>query len=230
MKPEEQFFPQYEICKNEEGKPILLGRGGFSTVYEVRRRETAGRHYALKVIGSDQKIVRPELFRETVRLQRLLGEQCPYIVRILDTAETTDAENGGRPVQGILMEKLSPVLDKDKFGKVSLTVPGLAEEPEVLTFAMQIGQAIYLAHAGNILHRDVKLENIFRDEETGQYKLGDFGLAKYVEDGRAETVAYTDGYGAPEISRRLYDNYGATADIYSFGILHSRRMCVDGSS
>lgn len=94
MKPEEQFFPQYEICKNEEGKPILLGRGGFSTVYEVRRRETAGRHYALKVIGSDQKIVRPELFRDTVRLQRLLGEQCPYIVRILDTAETTDAENG----------------------------------------------------------------------------------------------------------------------------------------
>lgn len=172
----------------------------------------------MKVIGSDQKIVRPELFRETVRLQRLLGEQCPYIVRILDTAETTDAENGGRPVQGILMEKLSPVLDKDKFGKVSLTVPGLAEESEVLTFAMQIGQAIYLAHAGNILHRDVKLENIFRDEETGQYKLGDFGLAKYVEDGKAETVAYTDGYGAPEISRRLYDNYGATADIYSFGI------------
>ena len=218
MGVEEQLFSQYEICKNEEGRPVLLGRGGFSTVYEVRRRETAGRHYALKVIGSDQKIVRPELFRETVRLQRLLGEQCPYIVRILDTAETTDAENGGRPVQGILMEKLSPVLDKDRFGKVSLTVPGLMEEPEVLTFAMQIGQAIYLAHSGNILHRDVKLENIFRDEETGQYKLGDFGLAKYVEDGKAETVAYTDGYGAPEISRRLYDNYGATADIYSFGI------------
>lgn len=233
MKPEEQFFPQYEICKNEEGKPILLGRGGFSTVYEVRRRETAGRHYALKVIGSDQKIVRPELFRETVRLQRLLGEQCPYIVRILDTAETTDAENGGRPVQGILMEKLSPVLDKDRFGKVSLTVSGLMEEPEVLTFAMQIGQAIYLAHAGNILHRDVKLENIFRDEETGQYKLGDFGLAKYVEDGKAETVAYTDGYGAPEISRRLYDNYGATADIYSFGItlyLLLNDLCFPGSS
>lgn len=218
MGVEEQLFSQYEICKNEEGRPVLLGRGGFSTVYEVRRRETAGRHYALKVIGSDQKIVRPELFRETVRLQRLLGEQCPYIVRILDTAETTDAENGGRPVQGILMEKLSPVLDKDRFGKVSLTVPGLMEEPEVLTFAMQIGQAIYLAHSGNILHRDVKLENIFRDEETGQYKLGDFGLAKYVEDGKAETVAYTDGYGAPEISRRLYENYGATADIYSFGI------------
>lgn len=103
----------------------------------------------------------------------------------------------------------------------------------MLTFAMQIGQAIYLAHAGNILHRDVKLENIFRDEETGQYKLGDFGLAKYVEDGRAETVAYTDGYGAPEISRRLYDNYGATADIYSFGItlyLLLNDLCFPGSS
>jgi hypothetical protein len=52
MKPEEQFFPQYEICKNEEGKPILLGRGGFSTVYEVRRRETAGRHYACAPSGA----------------------------------------------------------------------------------------------------------------------------------------------------------------------------------
>lgn len=218
MKVEEQLFPQYEVCKNKEGKPILLGRGGFSTVYEVRREGTAGRHYALKVIGSDHKSVRPELFRETVRLQRLLGEQCPYIVRILDTLETTDPENGNRPVQEILMEKLTPVLDKDKFGKVSLNFPGLTEEKEVLNFAMQVGQAIYLAHANNILHRDVKLENIFRDEETGLYKLGDFGLAKYVEDGKAETVAYTDGYGAPEISRRLYDNYGATADIYSFGI------------
>lgn len=218
MGVEEQLFSQYEICKNEEGKPVLLGRGGFSTVYEVRRRETAGRHYALKVIGSDHKTVRPELFRETVRLQRLLGEQCPYIVRILDTVETTDAENGSRPVQGILMEKLTPVFNKDKFGKVSVNFPGLTEEKEVLDFAMQVGQAVYLAHANNILHRDVKLENIFRDEETGMYKLGDFGLAKYVEDGKAETVAYTDGYGAPEISRRLYDNYGATADIYSFGI------------
>lgn len=218
MSVEEQPFSQYEICKNEEGKPVLLGRGGFSTVYEVRRRETAGRHYALKVIGSDRKTVRPELFRETVRLQRLLGEQCPYIVRILDTMETADAENGNRPVQGILMEKLTPVLNKDKFGKVSVNFPEITEEKEVLDFAMQVGQAVYLAHANNILHRDVKLENIFRDEETGRYKLGDFGLAKYVEDGKAETVAYTDGYGAPEISRRLYDNYGATADIYSFGI------------
>ena len=218
MGVEEQLFSQYEVCKNEEGKPVLLGRGGFSTVYEVRRRETAAHHYALKVIGGDQKTVRPELFRETVRMQRLLGEQCPYIVRILDTTETTDPENDNRPVQGILMEKLTPVLDKNKLGKVSLNFPGFTEEKEVLDFAMQVGQAIYLAHANNILHRDVKLENIFRDEETGRYKLGDFGLAKYVEDGRAETVAYTDGYGAPEISRRLYDNYGATADIYSFGI------------
>lgn len=233
MSVEEQLFSQYEICKNEESSPILLGRGGFSTVYEVRRRETAGHHYALKSIGSDNKTVQPEWFRETVRLQRSLGEQCPYIVRILETAEGTDPENGNRPVQGILMEKLTPVLDKDKFGKVSVQYPELTEEREVLNFAMQIGQAIYLAHTNNILHRDVKLENIFREEETGIYKLGDFGLAKYVEDGRAETVAYTDGYGAPEIIRRLYDNYGATADIYSFGItlyLLLNDLCFPGSA
>ena len=235
MGVEEQLFPQIEICKTEDGRPVLLGRGGFSTVYEVKRRKASGHrtaHYAMKVIGGEKRSVPPELFRETVRLQWLLGEQCPYVVRILETAESTDAENGNCPIQGIVMERLLPVLDRNKYGKVSVNVPGLMEEKEVLRLALQIGQALQIAHANNILHRDIKLENIFWDEMTQSYKLGDFGLAKYVEDGKAETVAYTDGYGAPEISRRLCDSYGATADIYSFGIslyLLLNDLCFPGS-
>ena len=48
--------------------------------------------------------------------------------------------------------------------------------------------------------------------------LGDFGIAKTVEDGKADTVVFTKGYGAPEIERRLAGDYNVTADIYSFGV------------
>ena len=44
-------------------------------------------------------------------------------------------------------------------------------------------------HNSGYLHRDIKLENIFWDEESRQYKLGDFGIAKYIGDGDAETKA-----------------------------------------
>lgn len=54
--------------------------------------------------------------------------------------------------------------------------------------------------------------------KTGQYKLGDFGIALKTAEGMASTVAYTDGYGAPEIIRRSDDKYDVTADIYSLGM------------
>ena len=124
----------------------------------------------------------------------------------------------GLLLQFILMEKLEDVITKDKFKKASISRQELCDETGVIRFALQIGQAIHLAHSNSILHRDIKLENIFWDESEQCYKLGDFGIAKFVEGGNAETVVYTDGYGAPEIERRLNDYYNATADIYSFGI------------
>ena len=116
------------------------------------------------------------------------------------------------------MEKLNNIISKDKFGNVKLLKNDLETEDEVVNFAKQVGSALLITHNNNFLHRDVKLENIFWDEELQQYKLGDFGEAKYVENGNAETVIFTDGYGAPEIDKRLQGSYIATADIYSFGV------------
>lgn len=235
LQDEGYLFQQYEFYK-EEGKFRLLGKGGFSCVYEVLDKANPEKHYALKVIGFERHSITSEEFQRTTRLQRNLCEQTPYVVRILNTMElriTLDEMGNLLSViapeeksafdetfllQFILMEKLENILEKDKFKKAFLNRDEMSSIEEVMCFARQIGEAISVAHKNSVLHRDIKLENIFWDDKEKCYKLGDYGLAKKVEDGSAETIVYTDGYGAPEIERRLNDSYDATADIYSLGI------------
>ena len=141
------------------------------------------------------------------------------LTEIKDAAKEAWEEDGNSlHLQFVLMEKLDELIEKDRFGKARLLREELNTESGVLKLAFEIGQALALTHNNKCLHRDIKIENIFWDSSEQVYKLGDFGIAKWAEDGNAETVVYTDGYGAPEIERRLYDSYNATADIYSLGI------------
>ena len=141
------------------------------------------------------------------------------ITETKDAAKEAWEENGNSLyLQFVLMERLDELIEKDRFGKAGLLRKELNTESEVLKLAFEIGQALALTHNNKCLHRDIKIENIFWDTSEQVYKLGDFGIAKWAEDRNAETIVYTDGYGAPEIERRLYDSYNATADIYSLGI------------
>ncbi|SCY38584.1 Serine/threonine protein kinase [Lachnospiraceae bacterium XBB2008] len=231
------LFPQFALKKTND-ELILLGSGGFSSVYEMYNKERPELPFTLKVTGFSKHTVSSEEFQKTSRVQWILGQESDYIVRILDTRElalkfdengkVTDVRDVSKEIweetdetlhlQFVLMEKLDRLIEKDRFGKATLLCRDLNSEDEVLKLALQIGQALAASHADNCLHRDIKLENIFRDPEEMVYKLGDFGVAKWAENGNAETVVYTDGYGAPEIERRFSESYDATADIYSLGI------------
>ncbi len=213
------LFPQFAfVTEGEELK--LIGKGGFSSVYEMYNRERPELKYALKVTGLGNRYADPESFRNTSRLWWLLGRESDYIVRVIETGErhVTLEEGDELDLQLVLTEELSGIIEKDRFGNACLSNKKPASEEEVIEFAGHIGRALLKSHNENVLHRDVKLENIFWDEANGVYKLGDFGIAKYALEGVAETICYTDGYGAPEIEKRLYENYDDTADIYSFGI------------
>lgn len=220
-----------------ENSLCLLGAGGTSYVYEMYDEQAPDRHYALKVIGFSGSLDDINGVSYSVSAQYQLSEQSENIVRVIslrtmklifddednvtglvrDNEESFDASEG-LPIQMILMEKLESIISKDKYGNVYLTRNELRTEEEIINFTKQIGRAIFTVHSYSVLHRDIKLENIFWDPVSGRYKLGDFGVARYVDDGSAETVLFTDGYGAPEIEKRLRDSYNATADIYSFGI------------
>lgn len=228
-------FPQFAFYKVKDQLQIM-GSGSFSVVFEMMEKEHPNRHYAMKVMGFEGHVVDSAAFWNAFRIQRILCDDSPNVVRVLSARElelkldrqgqvqeVRDAKEErwnteGLILQFVLMEKLECIVRKDKFGNIVLQDLPLHTQEEVLSFAEQIGQAVRLAHENHVLHRDIKLENIFWDKREKCYKLGDFGIAKYAENGNAETVVYTDGYGAPEIECRLDDHYGATADIYSLGI------------
>lgn len=232
---------------SENGKLVLLGKGSSANVYRAETRTAQKNGYAIKVIGFGDKHIQPEAFRTSVQIQRELGLFQDNIVKIYDAVELRVwiegehtvtrsekiypyivpykekeiAEGNFLYLQFILMEEVMPLLMDDRFGRPSLRPGKLAsfDENEILKLAHDIGTALSLAHAEKLIHRDVKLENIFCTADGEHYKLGDFGIARTADDGLASTVAFTKGYGAPEVVGTLEGRYDFTADIYSFGML-----------
>lgn len=230
-------FPGYTFCR-ENDQCRLLGSGSFALVFDAA--DKAGRNRCcIKVVGFGDRRVDPEEFRRTMDAQKLMSIQCANVVRIYGYTQLyvrLDEENrvvAAEPVsegvqqedclllQFALMEKLVPVLTAGNDRRPVLSPQNLAEgdEKEVLRLGEQMVKALTALHGSKILHRDIKLENIFYDPRYRRYKLGDFGIAKATRDGLASTVAFTKGYGAPEIVGMPEDRYDCTADIYSLGMV-----------
>jgi serine/threonine protein kinase len=78
------------------------------------------------------------------------------------------------------------------------------QEYEILLIFRQIVCAISYLHENNILHRDIKTDNIFLNKE-GYIKVGDFGISKMLTTKReAESVVGTPYYISPEIVILIY--------------------------
>lgn len=225
------------ILATKDGKPELLGSGSYAHVYGAQKRSGRGQ-FALKVIGFGEKGADSSDFQKTLEKQQTMSLSCPYIVKVHDFTQLRvwldpqgqvvdlapypfpNRPGNALDLQFVLMERLEPVLCSARFGKVQLHPARLAggDEQEIITLAGHITQALETAHKGKMLHRDVKLENIFYDSRRKRYKLGDFGIAKITKDGFASTTAFTKGYGAPEIVLSPVERYDQTADIYSLGM------------
>lgn len=178
LEDQEALFPEFSLDR-EENTLRLLGSGGFSVVYEMTSRRDHQTHYALKVMGLQPHMSSPEDFRAALKAQRLLMEQTPYVVRILEVKrlwirltekgeicglwqmEPPENEDNCLHLQLMLMDRLEPILTRNRFGRITLEREALTQEDEVLKLAFQIGQALLCAHKNQILHRDVKLENFF---------------------------------------------------------------------
>lgn len=77
-------------------------------------------------------------------------------------------------------------------------------------------RALAACEKQNIIHRDIKPQNILVSENR-TYKLADFGIAKVSEKTGSGTMAGTNGYIAPEVANR--QKYGKEVDIYSLGMV-----------
>ena len=232
-------FAKYEFTVTDRGLK-LLGSGSSANVYEAVSRKRRNSKAAIKVIGFGNDRVDPDSFSRSVGLQKNLRLQGENVVKIIDSTELrvwikgehevikaerinshveTAPEGEFLHLQFILMEELVPVSAlKDTDRNLIPYNPDMYDEKELLRLAYDIGLAIKSVHEEHLIHRDIKPENIFYDLRDRHYKLGDFGIVKMSYNGMASTVAFTKGYGAPEVIGGLDDKYDCTADIYSFGM------------
>ncbi len=93
---------------------------------------------------------------------------------------------------------------------------GTFDETTAMFYIGQLFQALEYMHTLNILHRDVKPDNLVLDT-NGYIKLTDFGISKYMNEKRRCTArSGTAAYMAPEIKGKR--SHGIAADIYAMGI------------
>lgn len=198
----------------------LLGEGTFGKVYKIRR-EFLGREQfsALKVIRISQnktnsgfsfsmedKSFVDEIVSEIELMAKFRGNSNIVSYEDHKVIEETDGSGWTILIRMELLTPLSSYLEKNDI-----------TEETVIKLGKDISKALVTVNKHNIIHRDIKLENIFVSE-NGDFKLGDFGTARIIErtvDNRTKTGTYM--YMAPEVMRS--EPYGAKADIYSLGIL-----------
>ena len=97
-----------------------------------------------------------------------------------------------------------------------------ATQYDVVVMLRDIAQALVLCDKKNIIHRDIKPDNIMVSE-NGDYKLVDFGIARNMErTSQASTKAGSYPYMAPEV--QMHQPYGKAVDIYSLGVVAYREL------
>ena len=144
----------------------------------------------------------------------------PNIVNIYDVG----SENG---IHYIVMEYVEGITLKTYIEK-----KGQLTYKEALSIAIQVGRGIQAAHAKNIVHRDIKPQNIIISTD-GKVKVTDFGIARAVSENTIHSdVMGSVHYASPEQARNGY--VSNRSDIYSLGIVMyemvTGRVPFDGDS
>jgi serine/threonine-protein kinase PknK len=177
------------------------GEGGFSVVYRARQ-ERLDRIVALKVLSVeavDSDTMR-RFERECQITGRLTGH--PNVVTVLDTGMTS----GGRPF--IAMDYFERGSLRDRLSR-----EGPLPVPDVLRVGVKIAGALAATHEAEVLHRDVKPQNILVSK-YGEPALADFGVARLVDSAEAtHTNAFTPHHAAPEVVNGLQPD--VTSDVYA---------------
>ncbi len=183
-----------------------LGSGGMSTVY-LARDETLDRPVAVKVMHREMSEQEDQLqrFRQEARAVAKLTH--PNVVSVIDAGE-----DGGYPY--IVFEYVKGETLKQRIGRV-----GALDTQEAIAYAIEVARGLSVAHARNMVHRDIKPQNVLIDEE-GRAKLTDFGISRQLEqDGVTATgrVLGTTDYVAPE--QAMGKAVDPRSDIYSLGVV-----------
>lgn len=229
-----EYYKQYEPLFGSWKIVRKIGEGSFGKVFEIQR-EDFGVTYkaALKAItvpqseaelldvradGMDEASVRTyfgsfvgELVKEFALMSKLKGNS--NVVSYEDHLVIEHKKDIGWDIL-IRMELLTPLNKYISANPIT--------RQQIIQLGIDMCKALELCQKYNIIHRDVKPENIFVST-SGDFKLGDFGIARTAEKTSGSlSMKGTYNYMAPEVYRG--EAYGSTVDIYSLGLVLYRLL------
>ncbi|XP_063806551.1 MAP/microtubule affinity-regulating kinase 4 isoform X2 [Pseudophryne corroboree] len=187
--PEEPHVGNYRLLRT-------IGKGNFAKV-KLGRHVLTGREVAIKIIDKTQ--LNPS------SLQKLFRE-----VRIM---KGLNHPNIGEKWLYLIMEYASG-------GEVFdfLVSHGRMKEKEARSKFRQIVSAVHYCHQKNIVHRDLKAENLLLDAEAN-IKIADFGFSnEFTPGGKLDTFCGSPPYAAPELFQGKRYN-GPEVDVWSLGVI-----------
>jgi serine/threonine-protein kinase len=213
-----------------------LGEGSYGAVWKMRREMPGGQaHYAA--------VKHISIPRDESEIQNLIDESvftnrdsaARYYNRLLDSLvneiDTMHKLQGYTNIVSYEDHKIIPKkkgIGYDLFLRMELLTPltvrmrSRMTTADVIRLGCDIAEAIVVLNKFNLIHRDIKPQNIFINN-TGDYKLGDYGTARALNsDATALSRKGTFNYMAPEI----YNNQPADSrvDIYSLGLVLYRLL------
>jgi serine/threonine-protein kinase len=219
-------FGSYELLSE-------LGRGGMGVVYRAQHT----------VLGTPAvvKLLLPELTQEPQITERFVREakaaaalQHPHIVEVKDCGQSATGQwyIALEYLEGVPLSRwiTQPVPPSDGVPSVRRGVhrrleTGPVPPAQAVAILSQAANALHAAHEQSIVHRDVKPDNIFLVDRSGNdlfVVLLDFGVAKLAEEQRPLTQTGigigTPAYMAPEQLRNAKD-VDRRADVYALGVV-----------
>lgn len=209
-----EYLPKEDIVETSPKERYVryseeLGKGAYKTVYKgldlYEMKEIAWNVISTKHLNRKEKerIISEITIMKTLNHDNIIKVSATWYNNAKqEVIFITDLISGG---------SLHSFLDRH-----FIKTKNILKLSHILNWSKQVLDVLKYLHEKNIVHRDLKCNNILIDSESSKIYVSDFGLAITKSSGKIKSIVGTVEYMAPEMYED--DNYDEKVDIYAFGM------------